>query len=271
MGMGIGMGMGVSADLGMGGRRSLRKGWLGGVSIALVMASVATAHTTVRSQATEGIREDNALRIGHGCGETGAVIAQSVVFPNDAPELTPSDPTAQVADLAEVIVQGSLLGLAQSIQDRSIFEHQTEVEDVNGNVIAFRARRGHLSPNLVGRVPFQFSAPAFVRGSCVKRLLIRIAIADICDTRPPLLDPQKVNLWIPDNGSRLAELGRAAGVEDIGGAATLTVNRNLTSNPLPEACGAGFDLTVTPSAVQVDRDLPMGRFWNPLRERGRGR
>ena len=31
-------------------------------------------------------------------------------------------------------------------------------------------------------------------------------------------------------------------------------------NPLPEACGAGFDLTVTPSAAQVDRDLPIAKL-----------
>ena len=39
--------------------------------------------------------------------------------------------------------------------------------------------------------------------------------------------PDKVNLWIPDNGSAIAIEALANGVEGIGGAATLIVNRNL--------------------------------------------
>ena len=34
----------------------------------------------------------------------------------------------------------------------------------------------------------------------------------------------------------------------------------LQTNPLPEGCTEGFVLTVTPSAEQIDRDLPLGRW-----------
>jgi len=233
----------------------------------MVMAERASAHTTVQSPTVEGVREDNALRIGHGCGEHGAVVAQSVVFPTDRPELSASDPAVVLTDLAEVIRQGSLAGLAQSIQDRSIFAVQGETVDANGNVVGFHARKGRLEPELAGRVPFQWSAPGFLPASCANRLLVKIAIADVCSAQQPILAPEKVNLWIPDNGSRFAALGRAAGVEGIGGAATLIVQRNAATNPLPAECGAGFDVTVTPSAEQVDRDLPIPGywFWKPLR------
>lgn len=232
------------------------------ITLGVLAVAPAGAHTTVKAQATEGVRDDNALRIGHGCEGDRPITAQSVVFPTDLPELTASDPSAVVNDLSEVIVQGSLAGLAQSIQDRSVFGLQDETVDANGNVVGFHARRGSLSPNLVGRVPFQFSAPTFVAESCARRLLIEIAIADICSTKQPILELHKVNLWIPDNGSRFASLGLAAGVEGIGGAATLIVNRNTTTNPLPVDCGEGFDVTVTPSAEQVDRDLPIPAYWN---------
>lgn len=241
-------------------KRILESG-LSAIALGFLMAAPAGAHTTVKAQATEGVRDDNALRIGHGCEGDRPVTAQSVVFPTDAPELSTSDPSAVVSDLSEVIAQGSLAGLAQSIQDRSLFGFQDETVDANGNVVGFYARKGSLSPNLVGRVPFQFSAPTFVEGSCARRLLIKIAIADICSAQQPILELHKVNLWIPDNGSRFATEGSAAGVEGIGGPATLIVNRNTTSNSLPIDCGAGFDVTVNPSAQQVDRDLPIPYYW----------
>lgn len=236
-------------------------------AVGLALATAASAHTTVKAQATEGVRDDNALRVGHGCEGDRGIVAQSVVFPTDAPEITTSDPNVTISSLSDVIVQGSLAGLAQSIQDRSIFALQDEKVDADGNVVGFHARAGYLRPNLVGRVPFQFSAPSFVPGSCAKRLLVKIAIADICSARPPIFDPAKLNLWIPDNGSQFAIQGAAAGVEEIGGAATLIVNRNLASNALQTACGAGYDVTVTPSAAQVDRDLPIPGYW-PGRGRG---
>jgi len=230
-------------------------------SLTLCLAAAgASAHTTVKSQATEGVRDDNALRIGHGC-EDNEVIAQSVVFPTDAPELGASDPTVEILDLSEVIVQGSLAGLVGSIQDRSIFERQGEKTDALGNVIGFFARQGRLDLELAGRVPFSFTAPHFVEESCAKRLLIRVAIADICKTGKQAIRPGKVNLWIPDNGSAFASEGNAHGVDGVGAPATLTVNRNLMANPPDEACGAGFDVIVTPSAAQVDRDLPIPRHW----------
>ncbi len=229
--------------------------------MAIAWSGAAGAHTSVKSPATEGVRDDNAIRIGHGCEGERPVVAQSIVFPTDTPEIAASDPNVVVGDLSEVVLQGSLAGLAQSIQDRSIFGYQDEIVDANGNVVGFQARKGSLSPKLVGRVPFQFSAPRFVAESCARRLLVEIAVADICSAQQPILDPHKVNLWIPDNGSLFALDGRAAGVEGIGAPATLIVQRNLATNPLAEQCGAGFDVTVTPSAAQIDRDLPIRYYW----------
>jgi hypothetical protein len=115
-------------------------------------------------------------------------------------------------------------------------------------VVGFQARRGKLEHELVGRVPFQFSPPNFVPESCAMRLLIKIAIADICSVKRPQLDPEKVNLWIPDNGSAIAT-GRSRTGRGHRLTRDMTVNRSLASNPLPAECSAGVG--VTPSAAQI--------------------
>jgi hypothetical protein len=230
------------------------------VAALCTAAPLAFAHTTIKAQATEGVRDDNAVRIGHGC-EDHAVIAQSVVFPGESPEIATSEPAITLTDLGEVIQQSSLAGLVGGIQDRGIFERQRESVDPNGNVVGLQGWHGWLAPTYAGRVPFQFTPPNFLPESCATKLRIVVAIADVCKLSTPTLQPEKVNLWIPDNGSVYAVEGAANGVEGIGAPAVLTVNRNLTSNPLDASCGAGFEVTITPSAAQIDRDLPIPRVW----------
>jgi len=235
------------------------------VAVVSLLAPNAFAHTTVKSQMTEGVRDDNALRIGHGCedpdtGTMSGVIGQSVVFPTGDPVLTTSDPNFAVGALSDVTAQADLAGLVGAIQDRSIFLHQGTKTDATGNVIGFFGNLGYLEPGFGGRVPFQFTPPNFLADSCARQLLIKIAIADICRISPQLR-AGRVNLWIPDNGSQISTAAKAAGIDGVGAPATLIVNRNLTANPLPESCGSGFSLTITPSPAQVDRDLPINKFW----------
>jgi len=233
----------------------------------LVAASGAAAHTTVRSQATESVTEDNAIRIGHGCetpdGVAIPVVMQSVVFPTVAPVLTASDGSA-VPNLAAVIEQGTVAGLVRAIQDRSVFRAQQVKLDALGNRIGFSGTEGSLDPDMPGRTPFQFTGPKFVATGCAKRLIVGLAIADVCVAGAGIVDsvkPGKLNLWIPDNGSQYATLGKPLGIDDVGFTPTLIVNRNLTTNPLPPACGAGIDVTVTPSAADIDANLPIPGVW----------
>ena len=234
---------------------------------AIMAAAPVGAHTTIRSQANESTTEDNALRIGHTCetpeGAHIPVVAQSVVFPSEAPEITTSDGSA-VAGLPAVIEQGTLAGLARAIQDRSIFRAQQPKLDALGNSIGFSGTNGALSPDVPGRVAFQFAGPRFVANSCARRLLVRVAIADICLLGSGITDsvrPGKVNMWIPENGSQFAVIGRAQNIDGIAAPARLTVNRNVTTNPLPASCGAGIDVTVTPSAADITNNLPIPGVW----------
>jgi hypothetical protein len=230
------------------------------VAALCVAPLLADAHTTIKSQATERVRDDNAIKIGHGCGDH-PVIAQSVVFPGDDAEIATSDPNVVINDIHDVIDQSSIAGAAAGIQDRSIFERQRERVDSNDRVVGLQGWWGRLKPTLAGRVPFQFTPPNFLSESCATKLLMVVAIADICELSRPTLRPEKVNLWIPANGSLYAVEGAANGVEGIDEPAVLIVNRNLTANPLDASCGAGFEVTVTPSAAQIDRDLPIPNVW----------
>src|SRR5829696_5249252 len=93
----------------------------------MMAAALANAHTTILSQATESVTDDNALKIGHGCTTTDAshlpVVAQSVVFPSVAPEISTSDGSI-VSGLPAVIEQGTFVGLARAIQSRNVFKSQ---------------------------------------------------------------------------------------------------------------------------------------------------
>ena len=236
------------------------------VAVALC-AHGAFAHTTVRSQATESVTEDNALKIGHGCttpeGARIPMIAQSVVFPSAAPELSTSD-GSPVASLDAVIEQGTVAGLVRAIQDKGVFRAQQVKRDALGNMTGFSGTSGSLDVDALGRVPFQFAAPKFVATSCARRLLVKVAIADVCLLGAGLADSVKqgkVNLWIPDNGSPFAVAGKAQNIDGIGAPATLTINRNVAANPLPSSCGAGIDVTVTPSAADVTVNLPIPGVW----------
>ena len=56
-------------------------------------------------------------------------------------------------------------------------------------------------------------------------------------------------------------LGKAQDIDGIGAPATLTINRNLATNPLPASCGAGIDVTMTPSAADITANLPIPGVW----------
>jgi hypothetical protein len=246
---------------------SNRKNYLCLLAGTMMAAGLASAHTTILSQATESVTDDNAVKIGHACTTTDGslipVVAQSVVFPSVAPEISTSDGSI-VAGLPAVIEQGTFAGLARVIQSRNVFKSQQVKADALGNSIGFSGTAGGLNVDTPGRIPFQFTPPKFVATSCAKRVLVKVAIADVCLFGAGITDSVKegkVNLWIPDNGSQYAVLGKAQNVDGIGAPATLTINRNLTTNPLPASCGAGIDVTVTPSAGDVTANLPIPGVW----------
>lgn len=222
---------------------------------------VASAHTDVTDNQSEGRSAFNTLAIEHGCtnpatGKSIPVTAQSVVFPGANPIVTRSDGSTSPGLDREINGGNGLAGLVSPVQDKSIFRKQREIRDGNENTIGFNATGGSLGIDLMGRVPFHVSSIRFQSTSCAKSLILQIAVADICTrTFPPKAGT--ANLWIPAATSKF----NGVGVEGFGTPARLTVTRDLDSNPLPVHCGGGYDVTVTPTEADINQYLPIKGYW----------
>ncbi|WP_284617844.1 hypothetical protein [Aquabacterium humicola] len=226
------------------------------LAAALACASLATpllAHTTIQVQAAEGQTTYNHIVIGHGCtaadGTRLPVIAQSVLFPTVRPVYST---TGTVSGNPAVVSLTSFANIAQLIQSKDIFSRQREKLNAAGQVIGFEGSEGSLDPSLHGLVPFRTAGITFPADSCASKLVVRVAIADICQ-RNGLR-----NLWIPALTAKYAD----PNVDGIGSPASLTFNRDLAKNPLPASCGAGYTFTVSPSAEDVDANLKLDGYLN---------
>lgn len=220
-------------------------------AIALSAALSAQAHTTIQVQAAEGTTTYNHLVIGHGCtladGTKLPVIAQSVVFPTVNPKYTVS---GTVLGNPTVVSITSFANIAQLIQSKHLFAKQKEKTNAAGAVIGFENTEGELSPTLHGLVPFRTAGVSFPADSCATKLVVQVAVADICQKNGAK------NLWIPSITTKYND----ATVDGIGSPASLTINRDLAKNPLAASCGAGYTFTVTPSAEDVDANLKLDGY-----------
>ncbi len=219
----------------------------------LASSQAAQAHTTIQNQASEGQTTYNNVVIGHGCttsdGTKLPVIAQSVLFPTVRPVYSV---TGSMAGNPAVASVDSMANIAQLIQNRDVFSKQKEKLNSAGQVIGFEGSEGSLDPTLHGLVPFRTAGITFPADSCAVKLVVRVAIADICQKNGAK------NLWIPALTAKYAD----PAVDGIGSPASLTFNRDLAKNPLPASCGAGYTFTVAPSAEDVDANLKLDGYLN---------
>ena len=82
-----------------------------------------------------------------------------------------------------------------------------------------------------------------------------VAIVDVCKiTTIANFTEDAVSLWVPAVGSKYDGV---PGSHAYDSPAFFTVNRDLESSPLPESCGTGQTVSITPSAAQINRDLPI--------------
>ena len=234
--------------------------------------SGAYAHTVIRDAAKENTSLYTAAIITHGCaggeGETSIpVVAQSILFPNHTDSILTRLDTNQPITLAEVIdgVATVLPISPNGIQDKSIFERQREVADNSvlvgahsvPNVRALQYFKGRLRTDLQGAIPFSVSGVNFVKTSCVKSLKVRIAIANWCTKSQSEDEDNRVDAWI----GRTTPAFDDTGVVSVGFWPTLTINRDLATNPLPAACNGGFDVAIEPSDADIDKYLPLKGYW----------
>jgi hypothetical protein len=243
--------------------------------------SNAMAHTSIQSKVNDSSTTYNNIVIGHTCTTTAGkkipVIAQSVVFPTVNPVLTTGSGAGTVSTLTvgDIITSAAALaGVPQLIQSTDIFARQSEKTDSSGNVIGFNGYKGSLASSLHGLVPFRTAGITFKSSansntdSCVTKLTVKVAIADICDlkTFPP--KEGTANVWAPnltDKFSHAADGNVASdGTEGerLGSPASLVINRDLTANPLDSSCnGTGLEVTVWPSDEDIDANLSIPKVW----------
>ncbi|MBL0011878.1 MAG: hypothetical protein IPP22_14715 [Nitrosomonas sp.] len=215
----------------------------------------ALAHTVIDPpQVTEGKQSNNHVVITHGCGD-GAVIGQSLVVPDGVSSTIVANGAPYTGPLSDFLQNWG--GGIQFVQDRSLFSEQDRKTDANGNTIGFWFGGGRTVASYAwGRIPFVSKAILFVPESCAKVVRFAFAVADICKITSinDMNEEGAVSFWAPAVGSKYDGI---PGGHAYDFPVYFTVNRDLETNPLPESCGAGQQVTVKPSAAQVDRDLPI--------------
>lgn len=220
----------------------------------LAASQMSMAHTRLQTPTIdEGARVYNNEVIGHGCKDAAGVsnidtVATVAVFPDGVDSSITVNGEASDKPLTDFVTNwGSPV---QKIQNNDVFEMEDVIVDSNDNTLGYWAGGGGRKGHLIGLVPFRTSAVEIEPTSCAKSVKFIVAIADICElTDVAGFNDSTVMLWTPAVGSKFD------GTPDLNGynsPASLTVNR---TSALPESCGDGVDVVVTPSAAQLDRDM----------------
>ncbi|WP_052808165.1 hypothetical protein [Methyloterricola oryzae] len=251
---------------------------LAAIASAVALASQgAIAHTRLQTPTVaSGANVYNATATTHGChnavtnSNSTPVIATSVVFPDESATVQIRDavPAGQTANdyvayegSLEDFVDGGAVFHPDKVKSRDVFNSEDIKRDpTTSNSVGFYAKDGSL-PGLdyISLLPFRPGAVFVNEGSCAKSVQYVLAIADICKvTSKTKFSDEVVNLWTPAVGSDFD----GPGLHGFNSPATLTVTR---STPLDASCGLGQEVRVVPTAAQINRDLPIPRYWPSAR------
>jgi len=237
--------------------------------IAGTATSVSFGHTSIEKERVYSTRiNSNNVIIAHGCtdktGNKIPVVAQSVLFPTLNPVLfrstAPENPATDLT-LSDILRSGTLANIPQLIQSKEIFKAQREKKDAAGNVIGFESFNGKLSPDFHGFVPFATYPVEFKPESCALRLVVKIAVADICKMSFP---PRKgtANLWIPGVTNKFTEILDGTNTPKLVGWTPSIIFKRPATMPIDSGtCGEGYDVLVFPSDEDVDANLPIKKRW----------
>ncbi len=229
----------------------------------LMTSQMAGAHTRLQAPTIDensagfGSNYNHEI-ISHGCANLDSgqndinTIATILVFPDGTDSAITVGGEASDKTLIDFVSNwGSPV---QKIQSRDLFDIEDEIKDPLGNVLGYWAaslNNTGLNGGLTGSVPFRTSGVIFEPTSCAKTVKFIVSIADICKlTDAANFNSSTVQLWTPAVGSMFDGIeGESKGYNSP---ASLTVNR---TGELPEGCGDGLDVVVTPSAAQLNRDM----------------
>ncbi|MDD5273642.1 MAG: hypothetical protein PHU14_13095 [Methylovulum sp.] len=230
----------------------------------------------------------------NAAGETATtrldVIASSALFPNAADPtkavVTKLDPVTgaslgTLADLSGDIV-GSLPGvgftnLGLGLVQPGLFPNFIpKVDTLASGSLLNRGFAAHNGPkpydsapiwqsvaSTSSLAPFRVGPVAFKTDSCALNLKVRVAAANWClKGNVNNTNPARADVWIGHmtakfNDSFVMPYNQAD--MDAGKFywPTMTITRNLVTNPLPAGCGAGYNLAIEPSDADIDANLPI--------------
>ena len=270
-------------------------------TVMCVAGQSALAHTGIKDKVTEGVSGYNALAISHGCNSNAKpdaphkdVIAVSAVFPNSS-DIAMSvvrkldakgDSIATQEDLSNDIegvnpgVGFTNMGLGVVAGGGTLFANIIPTLDGNGAIRGYHTWAGpapYLSAPLqesvvstTGLSPFKYGAIKFKSESCAKSLKVRIAVANWCKRgEDSKTHGNRVDVWIGHTTPLFVD-PRTMPYNEADTAAgksywpTMTVERNLLTNPLNASCAGGYDLSIEPSDADIDAYLPIPKAAYPL-------
>lgn len=181
-------------------------------------------------------------------------------------------------------------GLTTVMAGGTIFANNIPIVDAKGNVRGWQSWSGPKPFNgpvllesakkpdgsdisTTGFAPFRIGSIQFKSTSCAKTLRIRVAVANWCGRgRASLADPgANADIWIGSLTGKFNDPDTMPNASKANGGSgaifwpTLTVNRNLTSNPLPADCAGKYDTVyIEPTQSDIDALLPISKEKYPL-------
>ncbi len=222
----------------------------------------------------EGSSAVLSISIGHGCthsGESYSTRMVTALFPNGLdPDL---GGIAYTTDGTTNYEGNAMFGI------KPVVDYDwKEIVPITGNVPTYynhgvktadvRAvhwRWGYIPDNFVGYADVSVSFPKFQPSTCYNKIQVDIPVVQYCSADSK---HQNDHVWKRDRlkGDKLhriyawikepTSMFPADTVASPGYVASLTIVRNLTTNPLPASCAAGQTLELYPSAADIDMYLP---------------
>lgn len=242
-------------------------------------------HANIRSKDTldaysgrnyqEGTSAVLNIAIGHGCtmsGESYSTRMVTALFPNGLdPDL---GGIAYTTDGTTNYEGNAVFGIKPVVDYDwkeimpitghvpTFYNHGVKTTDVR----AVHWHWGYIPDNFVGYAEVSVNFPKFVPNTCYNEIKVSIPVIQYCAADA---DHQKDHMWKRDrlkkkNIHRVyawikepTTMFPADTVVAPGYAPSLTIVRNLTTNPLPESCGGvGQTIELYPTAVDIDTYSP---------------
>ncbi len=222
----------------------------------------------------EGSSATLSISLGHGCtmsGESYSTRYVTAVFPNGT---NPNLSGITYTNNGGTNYNGNALFGIKPEVDHNWKEIQPIVGDVptyynhgekTTDVRAIHWRWGYIPDNFMGNAKVRVNFPKFDPSTCYNKIKVDIPVVQYCADDPKhesdlawkrdrikKKDLDRIYAWIKEPTSNFS----ADTVVAPGYVASVTIVRNLATNPLPGSCGgAGQALELYPTAADIDSYL----------------